>query len=173
MSRDPVDDDPRTDRQEPPGPAPSGRLRRTGPGTLVVLALVGLVLGWLIRPVATGASTTVPQIAWLQVGALYFIAAVLAIVARATHQTLHLHHRRLQPHQAVNRLVLAKSCALAGAVLVGGYLGYALSFVGIESDLTAARIIRGVVAAGGAALLLLFSLLLERACQVRDDDEET
>jgi hypothetical protein len=172
MSRDPVDDQ-RSDQQEPAGPEPTGRLRRTGPGTLVVLGLVGLVLGWLIRPAATAIGHTVPQIAWLQVGALYFIAAVLGIVARATHQTLHLHRRRLLPHQAVNRLVLAKSCALAGAVLVGGYLGYALSFAGIDSDLTASRITRGLVATGGAVLVLVFSLLLERACQVRDDDEES
>ena len=36
-----------------------------------------------------------------------------------------------EPHHAVNRLVLAKSCALAGALVAGGYLGYALSWLGL------------------------------------------
>ena len=36
----------------------------------------------------------------------------------------------------MNRLVLAKSCALAGALVAGGYFGYALSWLGLtEAEL--------------------------------------
>ena len=47
-----------------------------------------------------------------------------------------------QPHQAVNRLVLAKACALAGALVAGGYLGYALSWVGLtDAELAQQRMV--------------------------------
>jgi hypothetical protein len=170
MSRDPVDDpvdDPGTEDR-----GPSGRVRRTGPGPLVALATLGLVLGWSIRPVTTELGLTTPQVAWLQAGSLYFIAAVLGLVARATDRVLHRDRGRLEPHQAVNRLVLAKSCAVAAALLVGGYLGYALSFVDVGSRLEGSRILRSLVAALGAVLVVGASLWLERACQVRDGDDE-
>jgi hypothetical protein len=72
----------------------------------------------------------------------------------------------------VNRLVLAKSCALAGAMVAGGYLGYALSWVGIsEAQLAGQRIARSLLAGLASVLIVIGSLLLERACRVRGDDE--
>ena len=35
----------------------------------------------------------------------------------------------------MNRLVLARACALVGALVAGGYLGYALSWVGVDTEL--------------------------------------
>lgn len=157
---------------EPERPDPSGRLRTTGPGVLVGCFVVGLVLGWLIRPVAVRLDLTAPQITWIQGAALYFVAAVLAWVARATHTAVQQRRRGLRPHEAVNRLVLAKSCALAGAAVAGGYLGYALSWVGISAHLAGERIVMSLFAAGGGALTVVASLFVERACRIRDGDEQ-
>lgn len=155
-------------------PAPdAGRLRSTGPGLLAGWALAGLVLGRLLRPVLTELDRTAPQVGWLQVGALYLLAGVIATVARATHRALQEHRERLQPHEAVNRLVLAKACALVGSLAVGAYLGYAVSWIGASAELADERILTSLAAAGGAALTVVGSLLLERACRVSDDEDES
>lgn len=112
-----------------------------------------------------------PRVTWLQAGALYLVAGVLAVVARATHRALQQRRERLSASQAVNRLVLAKACALAGAVFAGGYLGHALSWYDVGAEDAATRIAVSLVAAVGAVLTVLFALLLERACRVRDDAE--
>lgn len=155
-----------------PDPDP-GRLRTTGPGLIAGWALAGLVLGRLVRPVLTELDRTSPQIGWVQAGVLYLVAAILLGVARATRRVLRDEPMRLRPHEAVNRLVLAKACALVGALTAGGYLGYALSWVGSSAELGDERIVVSLVAAGGAVLTVVGSLLLERACRVLDDEDES
>ncbi|MDX6327311.1 MAG: hypothetical protein QOK15_3665 [Nocardioidaceae bacterium] len=157
---------------EPPQAPDPRRLRTTGPKALTVLTLVGLVAGWAVRPVFTALGSPAPRVSWLQVAALYLVAAILLVLARATHRAVQEGHQRLRPHEAVNRLVLAKSCALVGALVAGGYLGYALSWVGLEAELAPERIVHSLVAAGGAVLSVVGSLLTERACRVRGDDDE-
>jgi hypothetical protein len=139
---------------------------------LTALVLVGLVAGWAVRPVTTALDLTAPRVTWLQVSALYVVAAILLLLARATHRALQQGRPRLRPHEAVNRLVLAKSCAFVGALIAGGYLGYALSWVGIAAELAPERIWHSLAAAGGAALSVVGALLTERACRVKGDDDE-
>lgn len=134
--------------------------------------LLGLVAGWAVRPVAVQLDTSAPQVTWLQASAFYFVGAILAAVARATSRAVR-RREPLRPHEAVNRLVLAKSCALTAALVAGGYLGYALAWVGIAAELSSERIALSLVAAGGAVLTLVAALLLERACRVRDGGAES
>jgi hypothetical protein len=95
------------------------------------------------------------------------VALIVCSMAFSTHRALHRRHERLEPHRAVNRLVLAKSCALAGAMVSGGYFGYALSWVGItEAHLAQQRIVECLVAGVAGAIIVAGSLLLERACRV-------
>ena len=72
----------------------------------------------------------------------------------------------------MNRLVLARACALVGALVAGGYAGYALSWVGLESDLASQRLWRSAIAALAGVAIVVTSIVLERACRVRSDDEE-
>jgi cytochrome bd-type quinol oxidase subunit 2 len=167
VSRDP--EPPRDPDDE--GPAPTGHIRTTGPGSLTVLAVVGLVLGWVLRPLSIAVNGTAPTVGWLPVLALGLVAAIIAAVAASTYRALQVRHEHLEPHRAVNRLVLAKSCALAGALVAGGYFGYALSWVGItEGDLAKQRILQGVLAGLASVLTVAGSLVLERACRVRRHD---
>ena len=76
----------------------------------------------------------------------------------------------LAHHQAVNRLVLGKACALVGALLTGGYLGYAMAQLGVGDPASDARLLRSLVAALGAAAVTTTALLLELACRVPKDD---
>ena len=81
-----------------------------------------------------------------------------------------MHRRRLEAHRAVNRLVLARACALVGALVAGGYLGYAVSWLGDASQYADRWILRAAVAALGALGVTLASLVLERACRADGGD---
>ena len=85
---------------------------------------------------------TAPLVTWLQPVALFFVAAVLGATAWATWRAVHVLREWLEPHRAVNRFVLARSCALVGALVAGGYAGYALSWLGVDAALGPQRILR-------------------------------
>jgi hypothetical protein len=162
VSRDPVPDDLDPDlEQGPGGDRPPGRLRTTDPRVLVALGLAGLVAGWMVRLLAVELGFAVPRVGWVQVGVLVLVAAVLGSVASATRR------ERPAAHHAVNRLVLAKSCALVAAFMTGGYLGSALSWVGIDAETATSRILISLAAAVAAGLAVAGSLALERACRIK------
>ncbi len=157
--------------EEPPE-RPAGHVRTTRPGTLVAFALVGLVLGWLFKPLSTWLTGRAALVGWTPVLALFLVAAILGAVAWVTYRDVHRRGVVLEPHKAVNRLVLAKSCALAGAFVTGGYLGYALSFWrAVDAPLEQLRLTQSLIAGLGGVLVVAASLGLERACRVRGGDE--
>lgn len=156
---------------EPSGEPQPGRLRPTGPATVGATVMVGLVAGWLLHPVADRFGTP-PVVSWLQPLTLAFVAAVLLGAAWTTHRALHVRRERLEPHRAVNRLLLARSCVVVGGLVAGGYAGYAVSWLGLRAELADERILRSSVAAVAGVSIVIGALLLERACRVRSGDEE-
>lgn len=159
--------------EDPSDGEPSdGRLRPTTPGAVTVWAIAGLVGGWLLRPLAERLQGTAPIVVWLQPLALLFVAAILGATAWITWRTVHVRRDYLEPHRAVNRLVLARSCALVGALLAGGYAGYAVSWLGVDTALATQRVVRSAVGAVGGVAITITALLLERACRVRSGDPD-
>lgn len=154
------------------GADPGGSLTPTPVRVLLQWAAVGLVLGWLVRPVVERLGGTAPIVTWGQPGALALVAAILGGTAWSTHRAVQVRRQRLAPHQAVNRLVLARACALVGAGVGGAYAGYALSQLGLAAELSGQRAIRSGLAALACAAICVTGLLLERACRVRSDDEQ-
>ena len=66
---------------------------------------------------------------------------------------------------------LVKACAVAGALVAGGYFGYALSWVGMsEAELASQRLVRALLGGLAGTALVVGSLLLERACRVSKGD---
>lgn len=160
--------DPDPSQAGPPGGrGPEGTLRPTPPAVLAAWALTGLGVGLLVRPVAERLGGTAPIVTWAQPLALLLVAAILGVTAHATWRSVHVRRERLAPHQAVNRLVLARACALVGALAGAGYLGYAVSWLGAEADLADQRMLRSGVAFLGGLLTVVAALLLERSCRVR------
>lgn len=152
-----------------PGPDPRERLGTTGPGALTGWLVAGLVVGWAVRPVTEELGGSVPVLGWTQPLAVWLLAAILGGTAWSTWRAVHVQRVPVEPHRAVNRLVLAKACALVGAVLAGAYAGHALSWVGLGAETADTRILRAAVAAVAGAVVVVASLLLERACRVRSD----
>jgi predicted small integral membrane protein len=145
-----------------------GSLRPTAPVTLAAWGVAGLAIGWLVHPVTERINDTAPVVSWAQPLALFLVAAILGVTAHATWRSVHVRRERLEPHRAVNRLVLARACALAGALVGAGYLGYALSWLGSGAELADDRMVRSAVAAVGGLATVVTALLLERACRVRN-----
>lgn len=147
---------------------PQGTLRPTPPGVVVGWAFAGLVCGWALHIISDRMGNVPPLVSWVQPLSLLLLAAILGYVAWATWRTVHVRGERLPPNQAVNRFVLARACVLTAALVGGGYLGYALSWIGANED-------NGrfwpSLAGGGAGLLgVAAALLLERACRIRNTD---
>ncbi|WP_240641175.1 DUF3180 domain-containing protein [Nocardioides ferulae] len=156
---------------EPDRPEPAGHLRPTSPAVLTGWAVAGIVGGWLLHPAAERLGGTAPIVTWAQPLALLLVVAILGGTAWSTWRTVHVQRVRLDPNQAVNRLVLARACAYVGALVAGGYLGYALSWLGDAAELADQRMWRSVVAAAAGVGVSVTALLLERACRVRSDGD--
>ena len=73
----------------------------------------------------------------------------------------------------MNRLVLARASAIAGAFVAGGYLGYAVSWLGVGAELAGERAAWSLLAGLGGLLVLMMSLWLERACRVPGADDQS
>jgi hypothetical protein len=157
----------------PEPPPPTGRLRPMGPAGLVVWGLIGLLAGWLFHSLLDRGTGTPPTVSWAQPLTLLLVAAILWGTAWSTRRTVHHRAGALQPHQAVNRLVLARACAYVGALAAGFYLGYAVSWLGVETnDLAGQRAFRSACACVAGLLVVAGGLLLERACRVPPEDDE-
>lgn len=151
---------------EPPATPGPGSLRPMGPGPMTGAAVLGLLLGWLWRPVAERISGTAPVLSWTQGLLLLFAAAVLGAVAGVTWRAVHLRGERLGAAQMVNRLVLARACILVGALVAGVYTGYVVAWLGSPAELADERIRHAGLAAVAAVAVLVTAKLLERACRV-------
>ncbi len=135
----------------------------------MALATLGLVLGWSVRAVTVALDVTTPTVSWLQVAGLAVGAGIVAVTARQTRRAVRRRTGDLRPHEAVNRLVLGKSCALVGALVAGAYAGAALSWVGALSELAEENLVRSLAACLVTVGLMLAGLALERACRIRDE----
>lgn len=151
---------------------PDGHLEPTGIAAVGASVMVGLVGGWLLHPVSDRFGNP-PVVTWLQPLTLVFLAAVLGSTAYLTHRALHVRREWIEPHRAVNRLVLARASVVVGGLVTGGYFGYALSWLGNAAELADERMLRSVLAGVAGVGIVAGALLLERACRVRYDDPES
>ena len=171
MSREPELPRGGPDQDPDDRPPPTGRVRTTSAAAVAGFAVVGLVLGWLLRPVSVEINGTAPTVSWLPAVTLLFVALIVGWLAWSTFRTVHRRRGHLEPHHAVNRLVLAKACTLGGALVAGAYAGYAISWVGLtEALLARERMLHAALAALAGVALVVGALLLERACRTRRDD---
>jgi len=150
----------------------SGTLRPTTARALTAAVVLGLIGGWGSHPVMERLSGQPPLVSWTQALALVLVGAIMSFLAWHTWLTVQLRGEWLEPQRAVNRLVLARACALGGALVSAGYVGYAVSWLGDASHQADQWIVRALVAAFGAGVVTLASLVLERACRADGGDSQ-
>ncbi|MFC6153969.1 DUF3180 domain-containing protein [Nocardioides yefusunii] len=141
-----------------------GRLSPIGWATLVAAVVLGGVLGWGWRVLADSLGDARP-VGWLPVLGLWFIGAVLVGVARVTRRAVR-GRATLDPERMVNRLVLGRACAVAGALLAGGHVGFGLTWLSGSPDLRLERVGVALLAALGALSVTAGGKLLEIACRI-------
>ena len=111
--------------QQPSG----GSVKLTPLRSLVVAALFGGLAGWLLVVTANAFDLIPPEVPWTAPIGLILVAALVGALAYSTHQRIQVRHERIEPQRAVSFLVLGKASALAGALVAGGYFGFALMFL--------------------------------------------
>ncbi|MFN8191634.1 MAG: DUF3180 domain-containing protein [Nocardioidaceae bacterium] len=165
-------------RDQPPFPPddpedeqhPAGTLRPVSPAALAVWAIVGLVAGWLAHPLSERVNGVAFQVTWLPALALVFVAALLFAVGWSTSRAMRGQRERPAPHQMVNRFVAGRASALAGSLVAGAYVGYALSWIGVAAEGGPDRMIHAGAAAVAAVAMTVAGVLLERACRTGSGD---
>ncbi|WP_344219466.1 DUF3180 domain-containing protein [Kribbella sancticallisti] len=157
--------------KEPPRP---GSVRPTSRRLLVAIVVLGAAIGWTIVRAVESSGGVAPTVSWLTLVAWGFLAALLFVAARNTHQRIQVRHERVEPSRAVFLLLIGKASAFVGALCTGVYAGFALSFL---SAVGASGPRNRVITAGAAAvisvLVVVAGLLLERACRIPEDPDET
>lgn len=148
-------------------------VRRTSALSLTVTGGTGLVAGRLLRTVIESFDATAPRVGWSAAVTLLVAAGVVGGFAWNTWQSLHKRGERMTSDHGIKMLALAKASSLVGALVSGGYLGYALAFAdAFDTPLGKERVIHSGLAGIAGLLVMTAALLLERALQVPGDDKD-
>jgi 4-hydroxybenzoate polyprenyltransferase len=141
---------------------------------LVAIVVLGAAIGWtLVKAVESGGGVA-PTVSWLTLVAWSFLAALLFVAARNTHQRIQVRRERVEASRAVFLLLIGKASAFVGALCGGVYAGFALSVLGaVSSSGPRNRVITAGAAAVISVLVVAAGLLLERACRIPNDPEDT
>lgn len=152
-------------------------MKMSKPTSVVLIAAligVGLVGGRLTPPLVVRLDGTVPRLGWAAPTLLLAAGLVVGMFAWNTWQSLHKKHERMTADHGIKMLSLAKSCAIVGALVAGFYGGFAFAYVdALDSMLGKERFVRGVAAALASLVLLATALLLERACRLPEDPDDS
>jgi hypothetical protein len=137
---------------------------------LVLLAILGGGLGFGAVELWTAWTGSIPTIPWAAPVTLAFVAAAFFVAEIALKPRLRRDPgaRPLDPLVAARTAMLAKAGCAAGAVVAGGYLGFAL-YLSFDFENTYRRhvLFVALLSALAAALAALGAYLLERACRVK------
>lgn len=151
------------------------RLAPLGLRTLLTAAGVGAGVSLVGLVVVRAFSLTTPVLPWTAPALLAVASIALLVMARLTHERLHVRHQRPDPTESVGTLALARAAMIAGSAMAGVYLVFALFFVHrISAPVPRQRVLVGLVSAAVSVLLVVAGRRLERACRTGhdpDDDE--
>jgi hypothetical protein len=145
---------------------------RTRPVTLILFAVVGGALAWLLEValIASGQAAVVPPttlaLALAVIGVLDIFLAVP--IRRAVRDR---QRPRVDPFYATRVATLAKASSLSGALLAGVAAGI-LVFLSTRSVLAVGSIVMAVATIVGAVVLLIAGLVAEYLCSIPPDDED-
>ena len=148
-------------------------MKRTGATILIVAALAGVVVGFLVDTVLTSAGrpTFVPA-ASLPTVLVLLGAIVVAVAVPVYRATRGRSDRRIDPFRALRIAMLAKASSLVGAAATGFALGL-LAFVGTRPFTPSLGSLGPIIAtAVCGAVLVAAGLVAEQLCTLRTDDED-
>lgn len=136
------------------------------------LVAIGVIVGRLLPPMAVRIDGQAPVPDWSAALVLAGGAVAIGGIAWHTWRTLHRDKRTLAARYAIRVLAIAKASIVVASIFTGAYAGYALAFLGADTELGEIRFWRSVVAALAGLALLAAALFLEWACRLPEDDDE-
>jgi hypothetical protein len=146
-------------------------MTRTRPATLVLLAIAGGALGWLLEMmlVAMGNRAVVPPLT-LTVTLIGLAVVALALAWPIRQSVRGKVRRRVDPFQATRVVVLAKASSLCGALLAGTGLGLLVFLASRPVVASTDALWLAAASAAGALVLMTAGLVAELWCTIPPDD---
>lgn len=148
-------------------------MRRTGPGILILAALVGVAIGFLLDNglTAAGRPTFTPAITLpILLVLLGLLVVALAIpIRRATRGTV---GPPVNPFRAVRVAMLAKASSIVGAAVGGLAAGLAAFLLTRPVSPSIGSLGAIIATAVCGALLIAAGLIAEHLCTIRKDDDD-
>jgi len=148
-------------------------VRHTRPATLIGLAVVALVVGFVLDAalVATGRPSIVPPVVLGLV--LLAIGGIVVTMAMPVHRVARgSRTERVDPYYATRVLLLAKASSLAGALFGGGAGGVLLFMTTRGVGVAVGSVVPAVVAVVGGLGLLVGGIVAEHMCTVPPGDDD-
>lgn len=148
-------------------------MKRTRPTSLIGLAVLGLVVGFLGELAASGMGAAVfipPLTLPITLVAVAIILVAFAVpIRRAVRGRT---SRRIDPFQAMRIVVLAKACSLSGALLIGAGIGIIAYIVTRDVLPSSNALVLTALGTAGAIVLLVAGLVAEFFCMLPPDDDD-
>lgn len=149
-------------------------MKRTGAGILLLAAVIGAGLGFLLDFALTtgGRATFTPTIMLpILLALLGLLVVALAIpIRRATHGTPP--QPPVNPFRALRIAMLAKASSIVGAVVGGFAIGLALYLLTRPVTPSVGSMSAIVATAVCGAVLVAAGLIAEHLCTIRKDDDD-
>ena len=148
-------------------------MKRTSAGILIVAAVIGIGVGFLIDQVLTSAGRPTFTPAVTLPILLVLLGAVVVALAVPIRRAIHGRSAQaVNPFRAVRIAMLAKASSIVGAAVGGVGLGLALFLVTrpVTPSLGSMGTILATAVAG--ALLIAAGLVAEHLCIIRKDDDD-
>lgn len=147
-------------------------MSRTNPWHLVLLAVVGGVLLWVVELalVGSGRPAFVPLIPLgVGVGGIGILVVVLALPVRRVARREP--NARVDPFYATRVVALAKASSIIGAIIAGGALGIIL-FLLTRAVPSGASLLMTLASLVGGVVLLAGGLVAEWMCTLTPTDDD-
>ncbi len=158
----------------PPEPAPPERPRLglTTPRQILVAALAGGALGYLVAGGIDLAGGSVPVTPWSLSVMLGVLSGATLVYARALRNRIKSRHW-IESSEGVRALVLGKTLLMTGAAVAGGQVAYVLQSIGrMAAPLPHDRVVHGCVTIVVSTILAVAGHVLERACVAPHDHDD-
>ncbi|CAN5349110.1 hypothetical protein BH11ACT4_BH11ACT4_16470 [soil metagenome] len=146
-------------------------MKRTRPLHLVLLAVLGAGVTWLLETALAAAGRAIVIPPYTLAAALLLIAVILIVMALPVRRVSRgVPNARIDPFYATRVVMLAKASSLSGALVGGGGLGIT-AFLLSRSVLPAVGSVTMSVGTGVAGILLVVAgLVAEHWCFIPPDD---
>ncbi|WP_375386750.1 DUF3180 domain-containing protein [uncultured Microbacterium sp.] len=148
-------------------------MRRTGPGILVLAAIIGVAVGYLLDNglTAAGRPTFTPAVTLpILLVLLGLLALALAIpIRRATRGAT---GAPVNPFRALRVAMLAKASSIVGAAVGGLAVGLAIFLLTRPVSPSVGSLGAIIATAVASAILITAALISEHLCTIRKDDDD-